>query len=262
MKDICEEYSSCNYDQKSFRAYLARWMSASTQMAPFTSNQTNTLLLASAKAAMAQCVGGASGNLCGQKWYNNGVWDGTDGPGQQMAALEVILGTLTHQTQAPLTNSTGGTSPSVPTAGYNASDVPPGSVVTPANKSDKAGAWAVTAILSVLALWTWAFMSTDMFEDGRSTVAGGKRKKSRMSLARDLEKTTSTIVIDLNSKGKGKFSAGDVEPQIATPSPALRPPNGHRRVDSIKPMDSIEESIDITPNRKSVPIYRGGDGAT
>ena len=184
MKDICEEYSACNVDQHSFKAYLSRWMAASTQMAPFTFNQSYTLLLSSAKAAAAQCNGAPTGQVCGLKWYNNGTWDGTNGVGQQMAALEVVLGTMIQHTDAPLTNKTGGTSPSVPTAGYNSSAIPPDSIVTPATHSDKAGGWALTAIVSVLALWTWTFMTSELFEDGKSTVAGGKRKKSRRSLAR------------------------------------------------------------------------------
>jgi mannan endo-1,6-alpha-mannosidase len=255
MKDICEEYSACNPDEKSFKAYLSRWMAASTQMAPFTYNQSYTLLLASAKAAAAQCNGGSSGKLCGQKWYNNGVWDGTDGPGQQMSALEAILGTLIQHTEAPLTNSTGGTSPSVPSAGYNSSSIPPGSVVTPATKPGKAGAWVLTAILIVLALWTWFFMSTDWFEDGKSTVAGGKRKRSRMSRARDLEKMTSSIVVDLNGKGKGK----SVDTPITSPKATVI---GHRRMDSVGVLDAIEENIGTAPKKHTVPIYRGGNDIT
>lgn len=242
MKDICEEYNACNPDEKSFKAYLSRWMASSTQMAPFTYNQSYTLLLASAKAAAAQCNGGTSGKLCGQKWYQDGKWDGTDGPGQQMSALEAILGTLIKHTVAPLTNTTGGTSPSVPTAGYNSSDVPPGSIVTPATKPGRAGGWILTAFVSVLALWTWVFMASDWFEDGKSTVAGGKRKRSRMTLVRDLEKMKEGEVLDLSSKRRSK-EGGVAESPIMSPSATLLTSHGHRRTDSVGVLDSIEDTI-------------------
>ena len=92
MQDICEEYNACNQDEKSFKAYLSRWMAASTQMAPFIYDQVLSLLTVSAKAAAAQCNGDLApvpnGQACGLKWYLNGTWDGTGGPGQQMAAME------------------------------------------------------------------------------------------------------------------------------------------------------------------------------
>src|ERR1700693_1819972 len=32
MKDICEQNNACNVDQHSFKAYLSRWLAATTQM--------------------------------------------------------------------------------------------------------------------------------------------------------------------------------------------------------------------------------------
>jgi hypothetical protein len=113
----------------------------------------------------------------------------------------------------------------------------------------------LTAILIVLALWTWFFMSTDWFEDGKSTVAGGKRKRSRMSRARDLEKMTSSIVVDLNGKGKGK----SVDTPITSPKATVI---GHRRMDSVGVLDAIEENIGTAPKKHTVPIYRGGNDIT
>ena len=186
MKDICEEYNACNVDQRSFKAYLSRWMAASSQMAPFIYTQVLQLLQVSAKAAAAQCNGNGpvapAGQTCGLKWYLNGTWDGTDGVGQQMAAMEVILGTLISSTQAPLTNTTGGTSTSNPNAGFNSSSVPPGEVITPATKSEKAGAWVLTAIVLVLAIWTGWFMWSMAWEPrerNAAAVATAEKGKAR-----------------------------------------------------------------------------------
>jgi len=236
MKDICEEYNACDVDQHSFKAYLSRWMAASTQMAPFTYNQSYHLLLSSAKAAAAQCNGAPTGQVCGLKWYLNGTWDGTSGVGQQMAALEVILGTMidpSNVAQAPLTNTTGGTSPSVPSAGYNASDIPPGSILTPATHGDKAGGWILTALFSVLALWMWVFMSTGLFEDGKATV-GGKKKKRPISLVRVLDRNSA--LLDLSEKGKGTTTT------IMSSSATIITPSGHQKTDSL-PLDSIGKDV-------------------
>lgn len=117
MKDICEGSIAypCDTDQKSFKAYLSRWMAITSQMAPWTYDIIHPLLVSSATAAAAQCDGAvglwgaATGTTCGLEWYNNGTNDGTNGVGQQMSALEVILGTTIQSVAPPTTNSTGGT---------------------------------------------------------------------------------------------------------------------------------------------------------
>ena len=88
-----------------------------------------------------------------------------------MAAMEVILGTLIKQTQAPLTNTTGGTSLSNPTAGYNASNVPPGAVIPPAHKADRVGAWFITAVMIVAVLWTCWFMWSSAYEPREMVIS-------------------------------------------------------------------------------------------
>jgi mannan endo-1,6-alpha-mannosidase len=112
----------------SFKAYLSRWMAASSKVAPWLYASVKPYLAASAQAAAASCSGGEDGTTCGTKWWNGGVWDGTYGVGQQMSALEVIqsnlisqvcpwltssivyFGTDVLQVQGPVSNSTGGTS--------------------------------------------------------------------------------------------------------------------------------------------------------
>ncbi|TAQ90349.1 hypothetical protein B7494_g1336 [Chlorociboria aeruginascens] len=164
MQEICEESGVCDTDQKSFKAYLSRWMAAATQMAPFTYENVTSLLTSSAKAATAQCNGGSSGQDCGIRWYNNGTWDGTNGVGQQMSALEVTLGTLIQQVAAPVTNSTGGTSIGNPSAGFNISSIPPGAIVTPPKHKDKVGAWFLTALILVMMVATTVFMWSSAWE--------------------------------------------------------------------------------------------------
>lgn len=105
----CEPGLNCNTDQQSFKAYLSRWMAASTKAAPWLYTQIEPYLQASAAAAALACSGGTDGVTCGSKWYN-GTYDGLYGVGQQMSALEVIQSTLIQQVSGPVTNSTGGTS--------------------------------------------------------------------------------------------------------------------------------------------------------
>ena len=96
----CEKITACNNDQFSFKAYLARWMAASTQMMPDTTDAVMKLLRPSALAAVGACSGGSNNRTCGTKWYVGG-WDGTSGVGQQLAALEVVQGLLANSTGSP-----------------------------------------------------------------------------------------------------------------------------------------------------------------
>ncbi|KAF7945053.1 hypothetical protein EAE96_009835 [Botrytis aclada] len=98
-EQACEEVSTCNNDQFSFKAYLSRFMWATTQMAPFAKATITSYLTKSASAAASICVGDA--NACGTKWYT-GSNDGISGPGQQMSALEVIQGLLVSSAAPPV----------------------------------------------------------------------------------------------------------------------------------------------------------------
>ncbi|KAG9231464.1 glycosyl hydrolase [Amylocarpus encephaloides] len=97
----CETVNTCNTDQFSFKAYLSRFMWATTLIAPFTTEATTQLLTASAQAAVQSCTGGSDGETCGVRWYVEG-WDGTWGAGQQMSALETVQGLLIAGTVPPL----------------------------------------------------------------------------------------------------------------------------------------------------------------
>jgi mannan endo-1,6-alpha-mannosidase len=212
MKDICEQNNACNVDQHSFKAYLSRWMSATTQMAPWTYDIIAPLLLSSAKAATAQCTGAPTGNVCGLKWYNNGTWDGTAGVGQQMAALEVVLGTMVGHATPAVTNTTGGNSASNPSAGYNASSLPPGEVVTPASKADRAGGWFLTVLFSLATLYMWYFMNTSSCEwRSKPTVGGKTGRHGRTISTMDIGSSGSTVVAGAGAVEKERGLANGKE---------------------------------------------------
>ena len=184
-------------------------MAATTQMAPFTYEKILGLLTSSAKAAAAQCIGAPTGQACGLKWYLNGTWDGSSGVGQQMAAMEVILGTLIKQTNPPLTNNTGGTSVSNPTAGYNASSTPSGVIITPARKADRAGAWFLTAVILAVSGWTCWFMWSTAWEPEVVAVA---RPASMVDVK---GKERESMVIQLNRpKSVAKLPGVDEHPHV------------------------------------------------
>lgn len=146
MQEVaCENNGLCNVDQHSFKAYLARWMAATTKMAPYTYDTIIAKLGPSAVAAAQQCSGGDSGRTCGLKWTMGTTWDGSYGVGQEMAALEVIQGNLIAQVAGPVTNTTGGTSVGDPNAGNG--EAKNSLPIGPATGGDRAGAGILTAVV-------------------------------------------------------------------------------------------------------------------
>jgi len=81
----CESTLVCNEDQKSFKAYLARWMAVTALLVPSTAATIVPKLAASAQGAAGQCDGGSTGRACGLQWYTS-TWDGTSGVGQQVSS--------------------------------------------------------------------------------------------------------------------------------------------------------------------------------
>lgn len=158
---ICEPYPrGCNTDQRSFKAYLARWYALTTQLAPWTAETIMPRLQASAKAAAGTCIGGTDGVTCGEKWYLLNQWDGTYGVGEQMAAMEVIQSNLIPGMPAPFTHVEG-TSPGDPSGG-GAGDNPQINTIinlTKPTKGQKAGAAILTAVGFVSCLGTGYFMA-------------------------------------------------------------------------------------------------------
>ena len=152
----CERLGRCNADQKSFKAYLSRWLAATVQWAPHTFPRIMPKLRASAVAATSQCVGGDNGRMCGLEW-SSGKYDGTQDVGQQMAALEITLSCMIQDRDPILTENTGGTSESDPGAGGESIGSPPGSHLKPITSRDHVGAAVLTAILasSMVAAAVW-----------------------------------------------------------------------------------------------------------
>ncbi|EXJ60296.1 hypothetical protein A1O7_04448 [Cladophialophora yegresii CBS 114405] len=109
----CEITNTCNTDQLSMKAYLIRWMAATSKMAPFTAGRIGEVLRASAQGAAASCTGGKTRDTCGSKWYL-GRWDGTTGLGQELCALEATYALLVNQTNPPAVYPNVGISPAVP----------------------------------------------------------------------------------------------------------------------------------------------------
>jgi mannan endo-1,6-alpha-mannosidase len=58
-----------------------------------THERIDFILQQSAKGAAAQCSGGDKGTTCGSDWAS-AKWDGTQGLGQDLSALNVILANL------------------------------------------------------------------------------------------------------------------------------------------------------------------------
>ncbi|KAH8689980.1 putative cell wall glycosyl hydrolase Dfg5 [Talaromyces proteolyticus] len=142
----CESVGTCQVDQKSFKAYFARWMTATTQMAPFTYDLIMPKIRASALAAAKTCTGGPNGTSCGMKWTEQN-YDGSTGVGEQMSALEVLQSNLIQEVLPPFTNSTGGTSkgdPSAGSGGDNLSNKVP--VLKEITTMDRAGAGILTTV--------------------------------------------------------------------------------------------------------------------
>jgi len=143
----CESNGKCDNDQYSFKAYLSRWMAATTQLAPFTYDAIMPYLQASAQAAAAQCSGGTDGTTCGFKWTMGSTWDGTYGPGQQMDAMQIIAANLIGNTSPPVTNTTGGTSQGDYNAGTTSTANPTINTYGSVTTGSKAGAGILTAFV-------------------------------------------------------------------------------------------------------------------
>lgn len=172
----CEGVSRCNLDQQSFKAYLSRWLAATTKWAPDTHTVITPLLQASAVAAAKQCVGGKNGRMCGLQW-NKDKYDGSTGVGQQMAAMEVTLACMVDARGAPLTADSGGTSKGDPGGGGD--DIGRTTIPTPTYDTITAGDRAGAAILTALALGclvsavTWMMLDETSDKKPMDQLKGG-----------------------------------------------------------------------------------------
>lgn len=152
----CERNGLCDHDQRSFKAYLARWMGWTIKTAPWTRELLMPKLKASAKAAAAQCGPGKGG--CGMRWWQNGVNDREVGVGEQMSALEIMQNLLVDEVPGPVGEKTGGISKNDPSAGSgtNTLEVKHSDITT----GDRAGAAILTILLVAVCIVGGWFMIT------------------------------------------------------------------------------------------------------
>ncbi|TVY90477.1 Mannan endo-1,6-alpha-mannosidase [Lachnellula willkommii] len=146
MFEPCES-GKCNVDQKSFKAYYARWMAATTQIAPFTKDTLMKRISTSATAAVKTCTAGTSGNGCGMSW-TTGVNDGSLGVGEQMSALEIIQSNLVGKAAGWVSAVKGtGTSEGNADAGSDQSHDASKVNTKPITTGDRVGAGIFTALV-------------------------------------------------------------------------------------------------------------------
>lgn len=144
----CEINGKCNTDQRSFKAYLARWMGYTAIVAPWSKELMWDKMVTSAKAAAAHCNAGVNNTQCGLRWWQDGN-DGSFGVGEQMAAMEMIQNLLIANVSGPVTEAKGGTSKSDPSAGGDSSNKGEPIVFSEITTGDKAGAGFLTTLVLI-----------------------------------------------------------------------------------------------------------------
>lgn len=154
---------TCNTDQRSFKAYLSRFMGFTYQLCDFSRDYILPKLQASAKAAAKSCNGSPGGDTCGLAWGRE-TYDGSPygiakgGVGEHMSVMEVIQNLLVPGAKAPFTEGNGGTSKGDPNAG-SATGLSEEALrqTDPSTTSDRAGAGILTTITlgSLMGLTYW-----------------------------------------------------------------------------------------------------------
>ncbi|GME77767.1 unnamed protein product [Ambrosiozyma monospora] len=150
----CQPINTCNNDQRCFKAYLARFLSLASILAPPTYPVIRPIIEASAKGAAQSCSGGTDGHTCGTNWFANG-WDGNYGLGEQMAALDVIQSLVAPYRDPPYTQLDGGSSKGNGSAGTIY--IEPTDEPLDLHRKDTVGAAIITAVvgLSVIGLMVY-----------------------------------------------------------------------------------------------------------
>jgi mannan endo-1,6-alpha-mannosidase len=154
----CEQHATCTTDMLSFKGYDHRWMAQTTQIAPFTADRILPILRTSTEAAVKQCTGGEDGRTCGFSWVS-GTFDNSVGAGETMNVLGAVSSLLVGGSGVPITEDTGGTSPSNPTAGLGNSQTILNEL-PPLTTADRVGAGVVTAAIGMSAVGMMIWMST------------------------------------------------------------------------------------------------------
>ncbi|KAI0385206.1 glycoside hydrolase family 76 protein [Hypomontagnella monticulosa] len=263
----CEPVNLCDTDQLSFKAYLSRWMAATTKWAPWTFDRIKTLLGNSATAAANQCTGGDNKRMCGLKWANNsGAWDGSTGVGQQMAAMEVVLANMIHEAEPPVTNETGGTSTGNPSAGGSDEGRidPNGRYYGPISTGDRAGAAICTIVVLLSCLAGLAFMMMDETKSAGDNWASVRSTASATTwaslLAAFMPGKKDPAV---NEKGKGVVMDRSSSTETGEKIPTAYAANGRlqKRPDSVQQPDQMKRAsapglLYPTPDRPAPAVNR------
>ncbi|PKS09526.1 hypothetical protein jhhlp_004143 [Lomentospora prolificans] len=244
----CETVDRCNIDQQSFKAYFSRWLANVVKWYPETSEKVMPWLRASSVAAAQQCTGGDNGRMCGLKWNNGGKWDGSTGLGQQMAALEVTLSNLIHESRSPVTANSGGTSQGNPDAGSGDIGRNADIVFRPITAGDRAGAGILTALVLIGLVAGCVFVLAEDDEEKKRAFGRMPGKFSTALASLGIGGATAGFVSGLG-KGKEKESLDSVEkvphtthtnmlspPQEVTPPPVL--PTAASELGNLGPSDA------------------------
>ncbi|KAF4471033.1 Mannan endo-16-alpha-mannosidase DCW1 [Fusarium albosuccineum] len=251
----CEPVKRCNLDQKSFKAYLSRWLAVTTQWAPHTKDFIMPLLRKSAVAATNVCTGGDNKRMCGLYWTKN-KFEGDVSVGQQMAALEVTLSCMIEDRPAPLTQDTGGTSKGDPGGGSeDIGRTTPEIDWDPLPAGDKAGAAILTVLIlgGFLAGMFWIFLDetsdkgpVHQVKDVSSSTAaaitalaaggglaaalGRKREKDHVH---EKNGTVVHMSSDSSSRGSGDKNLATNQPPVLIGAVRNETHSHHRRVSSM-----------------------------
>lgn len=145
---------TCNTDQRSFKAYFARFLGVTAQLIPETRDTIMNWINVSAVAAAQSCSGGYDGHTCGINWYHDG-WDGMYGLGEQMSALEVLVNLRALDRPAPYNSTNGGSSQGNGAAGTEQS--PTNLSPLDITAGSRAGAGIITCVvgISILSCTLW-----------------------------------------------------------------------------------------------------------
>lgn len=148
MKEVaCEDIGTCNTDQRSFKAYLSRWMGYAMIVArEVTYDDLWKRIQTSAPAAAKTCVMSTDTEAnCDLKWNPKGAKDGKTGVGENMSVLEVVQALLVAKAAGPVTEAVGGISKSDPSAGGGVMTAPV--AFNPVTTAGKAGAGILTTLV-------------------------------------------------------------------------------------------------------------------
>lgn len=153
----CQASQTCNNDQRSFKAFMARFLGLTAQLVPGSRDIIDWYLSSSAMAAAKSCSGGTDGITCGLDWQRDD-WDGYYGLGEQMSALETIQNLRYLDTPAPYTQSSGASSLGNPSAGNHPSEDNEGPLNITAGSRTGAAFITVFVAVSVIGACIWILL--------------------------------------------------------------------------------------------------------